>query len=331
MRKTLVTAKAYSNFALIKYWGKRNELLNLPAVGSISITLQEMFTISSLMFDESLKQDMIEINGKAASPQEAQRVSTFIDLFRKMGRTTTPVRVMSRNNFPTGAGLASSASAFASLALAANQAANLNLSSSKLSELARIGSGSAARSIFGGFVEMQIGKRSDGRDAFAVPLANKDFWDLHVIIAITSEKQKEIGSTLGMKMTAATSPYYPQWIATNQADLKEMRHAIQNKDFNKLGEISEFSCLKMHSVALSGNPGLIYWNSATIDCMHTIRNLRKQNIPVYFTIDAGPQVKAICLNSNIPVIQAELENIKGVKRIIHSALGPDASILEDQA
>jgi diphosphomevalonate decarboxylase len=134
-----------------------------------------------------------------------------------------------------------------------------------------------------------------------------------------------------MKMTAATSPYYPQWIATNHADLKEMRHAIQNKDFNKLGEISEFSCLKMHSVALSGNPGLIYWNSATIDCMHTIRNLRKQNIPVYFTIDAGPQVKAICLNSNIPVIQAELENIKGVKRIIHSALGPDASILEDQA
>ncbi|UCF65711.1 MAG: diphosphomevalonate decarboxylase [bacterium] len=326
----MVTAKAHSNFALIKYWGKREEVLNLPAVGSISITLQEIFTISSLMFDKSLAQDMIEINGKAASPQEAQRVSSFIDLFRRLGKITAAVKVISRNNFPTGAGLASSASAFASLALAANQAANLNLTSSKLSELARMGSGSAARSIFGGFVEMKIGKRSDGSDSIAVPIAGKEFWDMHVLIAITSEKQKEIGSTVGMKMTAATSPYYPQWINTNQSDLKEMRHAIQNKDFEKLGELSELSCLKMHAVALSANPGLIYWNSATIDCMHAIRNLRKQNIPVYFTIDAGPQVKAICLKGDIPVIQAELKKIRGVKRIISSALGPDASILEDQ-
>ena len=328
MKNDLVTAQAHTNFALIKYWGKRNEILNLPAVGSISITLQEMFTVSSLMFDSKLKQDVIEINGKTDSPRDAQRVSKFIDLFRQMAGIEIPVKVVSRNNFPTGAGLASSASAFASLALAANEALQLNLPKSRLSELARRGSGSAARSIYGGFVEMRMGKKSDGSDAFAVPLAEKDYWDIHVLIAITSEQQKEIGSTQGMTMTAATSPYYSQWVMINRADLKEMKLAIKNRDFNKLGELSEFSCLKMHAVALSTNPGLIYWNSATIDCMHAIRQLRKQNIPVYFTIDAGPQVKAICLKADIPQIISQLKKIDGVKRIISSALGPDALILE---
>ena len=331
MKNDLATAQAHTNFALIKYWGKRNELLNLPAVGSISITLQEMFTVSSLKYDAKLKRDIIEINGKTAPPGEAQRVSKFIDLFRKMAGIEIPVKVVSRNNFPTGAGLASSASAFASLALAADQALQLNLPKSKLSELARRGSGSAARSVYGGFVEMRMGKKSDGSDAFAVPLAEKDYWDIRVLIAITSDQQKEIGSTHGMTMTAATSPYYSQWVMTNRADLKDMKHAIKNKDFNKLGELSEFSCLKMHAVALSTNPGLIYWNSATIDCMHAIRKLRKQNIPAYFTIDAGPQVKVICLNEDIPQILSQLKKVAGVKRIIASSLGPDALILEGNA
>ena len=328
MKKTEASAKAHSNIALIKYWGKRGEELNLPAVGSISITLHELFTISSLEFDENLKTDFVEINGKKASRQETERVSRFLDHFRKLAKIASRSRVFSKNNFPTGAGLASSASAFASLSLAANRATGLNLSKAQLSEFARIGSGSAARSIYGGFVEMKVGKKQDGSDAFAVQLAKQDFWDLHVLIAVTSEEKKEIASTTGMQHTAKTSPYYDAWTTTNKPDLDEMRQAILQRDFHKLGELSEFSCLKMHSLMLSANPGLIYWNGATLDCIHAIRSLRKENIPVYFTIDAGPQVKALCWKNDIPKIQAELEGINGVKRVISSGLGPDASIQE---
>jgi len=328
MIKTEASAKAHSNIALIKYWGKREGELNLPAVGSISLTLQELFTISSLQFDSNLKADIVEINGKKASLPETERVSRFLDHFRKLAKIDSPFRVLSKNNFPTGAGLASSASAFASLALAANRATGLKLSKTQLSELSRIGSGSAARSIYGGFVEMSAGKRPDGSDAFALQLAKQDFWDVRVLIAITSEEKKEIGSTTGMKHTATTSPYYKSWIVTNKPDLDEMRQAILQRDFHKLGELSEFSCLKMHSVMLSANPGLIYWNGATLNCIHTIRSLRKENIPVYFTIDAGPQVKALCLKDNLQKIQTELEGINGVRRVIPSGLGPDASIQE---
>ena len=331
MNKIEASAKAHSNIALIKYWGKRNEDLNLPAVGSISITLQELFTISSIKFDENFKQDFLEINGTRANPHQTKRVSQFIDIFRNLAKLTSRFRISSQNNFPTGAGLASSASAFASLALAANQAIGLDLSDTQLSEFARIGSGSAARSIYGGFVEMTLGSKSDGSDAIAIQLAKADFWDIHVLIAITSEEKKDIGSTSGMNHTAKTSPYYNAWIASNKSDLDDMRQSIQRRDFNKLGELSEFNCLKMHSVMLSANPGLIYWNSITLACMHAIRSLRKKNIPVYFTIDAGPQVKALCLKENVQQVQAELEVIPGVKRIISSGLGSDASIQENPA
>jgi diphosphomevalonate decarboxylase len=329
IKKMQAKAKAHSNIALIKYWGKRSEALNLPAVGSISITLQKLYTISSIEFDEKLEKDIVKINGKTANQEETGRVSQFLDLFRNLGRITFRSRVLSDNNFPTGAGLASSASAFASLALAANQAIGLNISNNKLSEFARIGSGSAARSIYGGFVEMNVGEKQDGSDSYAVQLANQDFWDVHVIIAVTSEEKKEIGSTAGMIHTEKTSPYYNAWIATNKVDLEDMRQSILKKDFHTLGELSEFSCLKMHSVMLSANPGLIYWNSSTLECIQAIRRLRKKNIAVYFTIDAGPQVKALCLRDDIPKIRAELEGIEGVKRIISSALGPDASVQEN--
>lgn len=331
MNKIKASAKAHSNIALIKYWGKRDGVLNLPAVGSISITLQELFTLSSIEFDENLEQDFLEINESKANPQQTERVSRFLDIFRNLAKITSRFRILSNNNFPTGAGLASSASAFASIALAANRITGLNLSKTRLSEFARIGSGSAARSIYGGFVEMKLGNKNDGSDATAIQLAKPDYWDVHVLIAITSEEKKEIGSTTGMNHTAKTSPYYPVWIATNKSDLDDMRQSILQRDFNKLGELSEFSCLKMHSVMLSANPGLLYWNSITLDCIHAIRNLRKKNIPVYFTIDAGPQVKALCLKADIQKVQTELEGIPGVKRIISSGLGSDASIQESPA
>ncbi len=324
------TARAHSNIALIKYWGKRNSRLNLPAVGSISITLKEMSTVSTVTFLENRDTDLLVINNKEADRHESERVTHFLDIIRQQADLPVRAEVISHNNFPSGAGLASSASAFASLALAAAAAAGLSLDKEALSILARRGSGSAARSIFGGFAEMKKGGKEDGSDAVAVQLADENYWDIQVLIAITSREKKEIGSTYGMNLTAETSPYYSQWIASAPPDLKEMRDAITRRDFEKLGELSEFSCLKMHAVMLSANPGLIYWNSTTLDCMHTIRKMRKSGTPVYFTIDAGPQVKAICLKEDAGLIQSGLKNIAGVIKIVRTDLGPDAMLLENE-
>lgn len=322
-------ARAHSNIALIKYWGKRDPLLNLPAVGSISVTLAKLETISRVHFREDLLKDRVFINGREAEIAEADRVSKFLDLVREKAGLRLFADVSSQNNFPTGAGLASSASAFASLSLASSHAAGLKLNCSQLSILARQGSGSAARSIYGGFVEMRVGRKQDGSDSYAVQLKDENYWNLHVLIAITSEKKKNVGSTLGMEHTAKTSPYYREWIRANRQDLKEMRQAIVEKDFTKLGELSEASCLKMHSVALSSMPGIIYWNAATLEGIHTIKELRQQGCEVYFTIDAGPQVKAICLSPAVEKVKNALENTHGVIRVISSELGANATILEN--
>jgi diphosphomevalonate decarboxylase len=322
------TSRAHSNIALIKYWGKRDSVLNLPAVGSIAITLREMFTVTTVTFDKKLKNDRLVINDRNADQGEKERVFRFLDLIRQQSKLPSAAEVISHNNFPTGAGLASSASAFASLALAGSAAAGISLDKSALSRLARRGSGSAPRSIFGGFTEMKKGEREDGADAIAVQLADENYWNIRLLIAVTSEEKKKTGSTEGMNLTAETSPYYPQWIASSPVDLQEMRQAIVGKDFEKLGELSEFSCLKMHAVMMSANPGLIYWNGATLDCIYAVREMRKSGIPVYFTIDAGPQVKVICLEKDAEIIQEQLRNLTGIKNIISTGLGPGASLLE---
>jgi diphosphomevalonate decarboxylase len=324
-----VTAKAHSNIALIKYWGKKDSSpLNIPAVGSISITLRELFTLSTVEFSKDLQEDRLMLNGTPGNDAELSRVRKFLDIIRSQANIQLRAEVISQNNFPTGAGLASSASAFASLALAGTKAAQLEYSVGQLSELARKGSGSAARSIFGGFVEMKTGQQEDGSDAIAYPLQDENYWDICVVIAITSETQKKIGSTAGMNLTAFTSPYYQEWVNSAPNDLREMKKAIQERNFSLLGELSEYSCLKMHGLAMGARPGLIYWNKTTLDCIQRIRELRETNIPVYFTIDAGPQVKALCLQKDKETVDQALQNIDGVHRTITTVMGPAASIVE---
>ncbi len=324
-----VTAIAHSNIALVKYWGKRDDRLNLPAVGSISITLRDLFTQTSVRFDESLKKDKFLLNGYSANEVDTARISNFLDELRRSSNKTTFAFIESKNNFPTGAGLASSASAFAALALAASRALHLNYTPRELSILARKGSGSAARSIWGGFVEMVRGEKEDGSDSFAVQIADENYWPLDVIIAITTEKKKAISSTAGMKLSEETSPYYNAWIHSSESDVAAMREAIDNRDFDHLCEIAEHSCLKMHGLMLATRPALIYWNSATIEVIHAVVDLRKNGIPVFFTIDAGPQVKAICEPDYSEQVKSTLENVRGVRRVIHTTLGPGAQIIEE--
>ena len=215
----------------------------------------------------------------------------------------------------------------AALTVAAAAAAGLDYNPRKLSELARIGSGSAAHSLFGGIVEMHLGEDEDGADSVAEPLYSEDYWPLELLILITSEAAKDIGSTDGMTLTAATSPYYSAWVNAQAHDLDAMRAALAARDFEKLGELSEFSCLKMHALAMSADPGILYWNEHTTALIHEVRALRKRGIAAYFTIDAGPQIKVICPPGGSAAVEAALKDAPGVRRVYRTGLGPDARIV----
>lgn len=321
------TAQAQPNIALVKYWGKRDAALNLPAAGSLSITLDALHTRTSVHFDDTLATDDIVLNGRRDEAQ-TRRLGAFLDLFRAHAQVDTRARVESTNDFPTSAGLASSASGFAALAVAADRALNANLAPRELSILARRGSGSAARSIFGGFVEMAAGTRADGEDAYATPLLDAGEWPLAVVVAITTRAAKSTSSRDGMEDSRRTSPFYRDWIATVHADLADARAAVHARDFAKLADTSEASCLAMHAVMLSTRPGLVYWNAATVDCIHRIRELRKTGTPVFFTIDAGPQVKAVCLPEHAEAVASALRDVHGVEEALVSGLGAGARIVE---
>ena len=323
-------ARAHANFALVKYWGKRDAALNLPAVGSISITLDGLASTTRVVFDPDLTADTVTLDGRT-DPGTTIKVSATLDLLRARAGLDWRARVESGNDFPTAAGLASSASGFAALVVAADAALGLGLSPGELSGLARRGSGSAARSIFGGFVEMARGERADGRDAVARPLLEADAWPLRVVIAVTDRGGKSVSSRDGMERTAATSPYFPAWVAGADADLAEARAAIAERDFDRLAEVSEFSCLKMHASALAARPGVLYFNGATVEAIHALRALRRDGVPVFFTVDAGPQVKAVCLPGAEAAVAESLAATTGVIEVLRTGLGPGAAVVDDRA
>ncbi len=320
-----VVAEARTNIALVKYWGKRDEALNLPAVGSISLTLDGLATRTEVTWDEKASRDRFFLGDVEQAGRPLARVQKFLDLVRERGGRAGHAIVRSSNNFPTAAGLASSASAFAALAVAATRSAGLELDPTSLSELARRGSGSAARSIFGGLVEMKRGERADGSDAVAAPLGQ---WDLRLVVGITGEGAKATLSTEGMRHTAETSPYYPAWLEQHPADLDAARAAIERRDLAALGEVAERSCLRMHASALAARPGIIYWSGPTVDAFHMIRALRADGVGVWFTNDAGPHVKALCSPADAPRVERTLATVAGVVRTISCAPGAPASLIE---
>ena len=287
-------ARAHANIALVKYWGKADGgPLNIPAVGSISITLDALWSDTEVHFDRSLAADELTLNGRRRREQ-IDRVRRCLDLLRARAGVERAARVTSRNNFPTGAGLASSASGYAALTAAAARALNLSLTARESSIIARQGSGSAARSIYGGFVEMHAGSLPDGSDSFAEPLMPAEAWPLKLVVAVTAREEKQVSSRAGMTRSAATSPYFPAWVANSPADLRQAREAIINRDFEALADVAERNCLSMHAAAMAARPPLLYWNAATVACLEAVRALRLAAVPVFFTIDAGPQLKAVC-------------------------------------
>jgi diphosphomevalonate decarboxylase len=326
-------ATAGTNIAIVKYWGKRDAALNLPATGSLSLTLKELGTRTHVSFGGATGADRVTLNGAPADDRTQRRVGAFLDRVRRRAGITGAAEVTTENSVPTASGLASSASGFAALALAASRAAGLALPGAELSELARLGSGSAARSIFGGFVAMARGERADGRDAVAAPIADGDTaaaaWDLRMVVAVTAAGEKPLGSTEAMEHTARTSPFYGAWVASVDADLAEARAAIEARDLPRLGTVAERSALRMHATALGADPAVIYWNAATLAAMQATLGLRARGTAAYFTIDAGPHVKVLCAAADAPAVARELHATPGVLRTITASPGPGARVLEE--
>jgi diphosphomevalonate decarboxylase len=326
MSETVATANA--NVALAKYWGKRNHTLNLPYTGSLSVTLAGLTTTARANFFGRLSDDRILLSGQEAVGLEAQRFREFLDLIRRRARIDAKAQVTITSNFPVAAGLASSASTFAALAVAATHAAGLSLSSQELSLLARRGSGSAARSIHGGYVEWLAGEATDGSDSFAVQVAPADYWPLGVVVAITDEGRKRLGSREGMAHAVKHSPFFPAWLQSHDADLEAIRRGVRDRDLSRVGQAAEHNCLKMHAVSMAARPSIFYWTPATVAVIQRVVELRQEGLEAYFTIDAGPQLKVLCLPQQRAAIAEEIGRVPGVRRVLLSEPGSGAQLIE---
>jgi len=314
------TAQAQPNIALIKYWGKSSVSENLPAVGSLSITLESLSTRMTVKFDKSLPTDRLLLNGDPAAHM-LPRVSACLD--RLIGASRAAASIDSECNFPIAAGLASSASAFAALTVAASHAAGLKLDTLSLARAAGRASGSAARSLYGGFVELQMHRQDIAVDT----LLEAEAWPLAVIVAVTATGEKPVSSSSAMQLSAETSPFYGKWVESQDQDLQIARSAVAERDFEALAAISEHNCLKMHSVMWGSRPPIVYWNRTTLECMETVRGLQKRQVPVFFTIDAGPQVKAVCLPDVADEVHRAMQRTEGVITTMRSTLGDGARVL----
>ncbi len=318
-----VTARAHTNIALIKYWGKRDATLILPYTSSVSLTLADFYTDTTVRFDATLNADTFTLDGQ---PQQTTKVSAFLDHVRHMADMTTKAVVTSTNHVPTAAGLASSASAYAALALAASRAAGLTLSEPALSRLARRGSGSATRSVYGGLAIWHRGTDDQSSFAEALPATTLP---LRMLVVLVDKGPKPISSRNLMANTVATSPYYPAWVTHNEKAAQQMVTALAEDDFATIGHLTEQSSMQMHATILASDPAFTYWAPETLQAWALVRQLRANGVPAYATMDAGPNVKILTLAPYVAQVQAALRpDFAG--RVLETAPGPGAQILAEE-
>lgn len=318
-------AVAHSNIALAKYWGKADVERNLPAVPSLSLTLDALSTETSVEFDAALEKDEATLDERVVEGRPLARIVALLDRVRDRAGSGERARVVSHNNFPTAAGLASSASGFAALALAATKAAGLDATPEEVSALSRASSASAARSVYGGFVSLGAGAEAAER------VAPPDHFPVSMLVAVTATGPKAIGSTEGMQHTAATSPYYAAWVERAPALYDEVRAAVIARDLGLLGAAAEQSALMMHASMLAARPAIVYFSPVTLAVMERVRALREAGTPAFYTMDAGPHVKVLTAPADATAVAAALFGVPGVVRVIRCAPGPDAHLLEGTA
>ena len=332
-RIAIATAIAHPNIALAKYWGKREGEGNYPAVPSLSVTLDGLATRTRVELRDDAPADRLVLNGAPADPRALARATVLLDRVRQAAGTGARAVVESANDFPTASGLASSASGFAALAVAAVRAAGLDWGAERTSDLARRSSASAARSLFGGFVELEAGPPAASSpeapqpSLSARPLAPADHLPLRVLVCVATEGPKPVGSTDGMRVTATASPYHQAWMADAPRVFGAMKTALEARDFGAVGELAERSALAMHANAIAA--GLVYWSGVTIEALAAVKELRARGTPAYATVDAGPHVKVLVRPEDAALAGTWMRAVPGVLRVIECAPGEGARILRE--
>lgn len=318
------TAASPANIAFIKYWGKRDPKLNIPFNDSISMNLSNCLTTTTVEFDKNLTSDEVYIDKHKVEGAGRDRVVLVLDEVRKMAKIKLFAKVVSKNNFPSDAGIASSASGFSALALAASRAAGLKLSGRQLSILARLGSGSACRSIPDGLTFWKKGK--DNGSSYAVQIAPPDFWDLRDIVVIVSKEKKIAGSTKG-HAAAISSSYFKIRLAKLPGRIKKIKQALLKRDFDAFGQSLEEEAIDLHVMAMTSKPPIFYWKKGTIEVMQAVLEMRKTGTKCFFTMDAGPNVHVLCIGRDEPKIKRMLERLPGVLFVISNKVAKGARIV----
>lgn len=335
------TARVGSNIAFIKYWGVDDPAINLPQTNSISMTLADAHTTTTVEWFPVASRpggtrlanggnpadDVIEIDGIVLEPAKAERIVRHLDRIRAFVGTDARAHVASRNNFPMASGIASSASGFAALTVAGVAAWGLDLDHTRLSGLARLASGSASRSFFGGFVEWERG--TDDTTSVAHQLYAADHWPLYDLVAIVSSAEKSVSSADGHQL-AGKSPLNDGRVAYVNSVLAETRSAIADCDLSRLGPIIERDALAMHGVMMTSEPNLFYWQPGTIEIIQAIQAWRQRDgLQAYFTIDAGPNVHVICAAADVAVVEEQLASLPAVQRVLVSRPGSGPQLLDE--
>ena len=322
MKKT--TVKASSDVALVKYWGKKDEVLRLPENGSLSIKLDGLDTITTVEFDEKLKKDLITIQGES-DEKESSRVSKHLGRIRQLAGKNIFAKVVSQNTFPKGTGLSSSGSGFAALTVAATKAISLDLDQKQLSILARQGSGTACRCICSGFVEWKDGSTSD--TSYSHTLFKPSHWDIRDVVAVVDEGMKRISSTQG-HTTAQTSIAFKERQQRIGKKIKAVTQTIKDKDFKTMGEIVEAETLEFHSILLTSTPPMIAWYPGTVEVMHHVQALRQQGIPAYFTINTGFNVHVLTLPEFESKVKNSINQLSLVTKTISAKIGSEPKTID---
>jgi diphosphomevalonate decarboxylase len=321
---TKATCEARANIALIKYWGRSDHALNLPLTSSLSLTVDQLVTTTTVITDGSLRADEVVINGAPQSGKPHERVVRHLDHLRARAGSDARCRVVSRNGFPASAGLASSASAFAALTVAGFAALGAGVGPLEASTFARLGSGSASRSIFGGFVEWHAGKTHE--ESFAEQVAPPSHMDLHDVVLIFEDGEKKVGSAEGHGV-ADTSPLNAGRLARVPALLREVREGVRARDLARLGAAAEEDALLMHAVMMTSQPSLLYWSERTIAGLHAVRRWREAGLAVYATIDAGPNLHLLCMGRDAPEVARVAQEELIPTRVLDNAPGEGATLV----
>ncbi|MHA2030148.1 MAG: diphosphomevalonate decarboxylase [Candidatus Kariarchaeaceae archaeon] len=310
------TIKACSNLALIKYWGNKNPYWNIPTNDSISVSLAALFSTTTVEFGSDYIDDFV-LNEEKITGEGETRINFLLKHFREFTNFNEPIIMKSENNFPTAAGIASSASGFGALAHALYVASGIEHSYKDISRLARLGSGSAARTIHPGYAHWIGG--TDHNTSYAVQLKKPD--DLRIIVTITEKSAKPVSSFEAMEMSKELSPFFEQKATQSRDHIPLMKTALKTNKFKIIGKIAQKEANNLHAVINTTGLGISYWNVGTLEIMRFVNSLRESNLEAYYTIDAGPQVKILCQPQDEKSIIKELGDLEFVQDIIPSRVG----------